>query len=325
MVPDEQHQGRGNVETLVLNRRIIHPLTFSPMKRILVPCDFSHPAINAFRLALDVAARAKGTIHLLHVLDQSPLYDSVLMPALIDEKEANEARRVKAQKEFDKLLSHQRGHDDVKITTSIAFGQPIMTILDHIQNENIDLVIMGSRGASGLKEYFIGSNAEKIVRSSPAPVLVVKDYFKGAIRNIAFPNTLDTENQDELIHKVKELQHFFNAHLHLIWINTPLKFNTDVVTYQRLNNFAKRFNLKDYTVHIFNYSNEEEGIIQSAKRMQADVIALGTHGRKGLSHLLNGSVAEDLVNHADRLIWTYTLKDKTELNETQAYQTTNQH
>jgi len=295
------------------------------MKRILVPCDFSRPAINAFKLALDVATRAKGTICLLHVLDQSPLYDSVLMPALRNEKEANEERRTQAQEKFDKLLSRHRGHDDILITTAVAFGQPIKTILDHIQNESIDLVIMGSRGASGLKEYFIGSNAEKIVRSSTAPVLVVKDFFKGPIRNIAFPNTLDTENQDELIHKVKALQHFFNAHLHLIWINTPLRFNTDVVTYDRLHSFAKRFNLKDYTVHIFNYSNEEEGIMLSAKRMRADIIALGTHGRKGLSHLLNGSVAEDLVNHSDSLIWTYTLKDRSEQNETQDYHFTNQH
>jgi len=267
------------------------------MKRILVPCDFSRPAVNAFKLALDIANRANGTIHLLHVIDSSP----------------SEDRRAKATKEMASMVSSNRdGHESIAVTAAIVFGTPIKTILDYIETQTIDLVVMGSRGASGLKEVFVGSNAEKIVRSSPAPVLVVKDTFKGPIRNIAFPNTLDTENQGDLIREVKAMQQFFNAHLHLVWINTPLKFNSDVVTYDRLNTFDKRFDLTNFSVHIFNYDNEEEGIVQSAKRMRADIIALGTHGRRGISHLLNGSIAEDLVNHADSLIWTYTIKDKNE-------------
>lgn len=297
------------------------------MKKILVPCDFSTPAANAFRLAMDIAAQAQGSVCLLHVLDQPMLYDSLIMPVMAYEEDAQNQRHAEIKKKFEKVLSHHSGHADshISVTTAIAEGDPIKTILEYIRNQDIDLVVMGSRGASGLKEYFVGSNAEKIVRSSPAPVLIVKDHFKGAIKNIAFPNTLDTEHQDDLIKNVKKLQHFFNAHLHLIWINTPLKFSSDVITYERLNAFARHFHLKDYTVHIFNYSNEEEGIIQSARRMKADLIALGTHGRKGIAHLLNGSVAEDIVNHADSLIWTYTLKEKDQQPETESQYITNQH
>lgn len=297
------------------------------MKKILVPCDFSTPAINAFHLAVDIAAQAQGTVYLLHVLDQPVLYDTLLMPALTVEQDAQDERRLKAEKDFTALLQrhHKSPHSGIAVTTHVAFGTPIKTILDHVRSQDIDLVVMGSRGASGLKEYFVGSNAEKIVRSSPAPVLIVKDHFKGPIRNIAFPNTLDTANQRDLIENVKKLQHFFHAHLHLVWINTPLKFSTDVVTYERLNAFAKQFDLKNYTVHIFNYSNEEQGIIESARRMKADLIALGTHGRKGIAHLLNGSVAEDIVNHADSLIWTYTLKDNDQEASLESQKTTKQH
>jgi nucleotide-binding universal stress UspA family protein len=110
-----------------------------------------------------------------------------------------------------------------------------------------------------------------------------------------------------LIGKVKALQNFFKARLHVVWINTPINFTSDIVTHQRLNAFAKRFALKDYSNHIFNHRNEEEGIIKFTELIKGDLIAMGTHGRKGIAHLLNGSMAEDVVNHTERLIWTCSL------------------
>jgi hypothetical protein len=78
------------------------------------------------------------------------------------------------------------------------------------------------------REFFIGSNAEKIVRQADVPVLVLKDEYKGPIKNIVFPNTLETEDQEDLVQKIKALQHFFKAHLHIVWINTPVNFTTDI-------------------------------------------------------------------------------------------------
>ncbi|HEX6224741.1 MAG TPA: universal stress protein, partial [Chryseolinea sp.] len=162
----------------------------------------------------------------------------------------------------------------------------------------------------GLREYFIGSNAAKIIRKSPVPVLVAKDYPRRAVKKIVFPNAPDTENQSDLVGKVKTLQKFFQAQLHLVWINTPLNFVSDVVTHRRLEAFAKEFSLKDYSINIFNYPNEEEGIIEFSKFIGGDIIAMGTHSRKGITHLLNGSVAEDVANHTNNLIWTYSLKNE---------------
>jgi hypothetical protein len=170
---------------------------------------------------------------------------------------------------------------------------------------------MGSHGASGLREVFVGSNAEKIVRKSPIPVLVVKDFFKGSITDIVFPNTLDLDDQEDLVMKVKALQSFFKAKLHIVWINTPINFTSDYITIDRLIAFAKRFMLKDYSVHVFNHPDEEEGILRFSKMIKADMIAMGTHGRKGLAHILNGSLAEDIVNHTDKLIWSYKLQPET--------------
>lgn len=277
------------------------------MQKILVPCDFSKPAINAFRFALDVAAQSKGTIHLLNVIELPILHDTVLMPVLNFEQQLFDDLRKNAEARFKKITDKYNA-TGVKVIVNTVFGAVSMMIQDYITKESIDIVIMGSHGATGLREIFIGSNAEKMVRKSPVPVLVVKDYTKGPIKSIVFPNTMDTENQEDLVMKVKALQNFFKAHLHLVWINTPLNFTSDSVTSQRLEAFAKRFMLKNYSINVFNHRDEERGILEFASSIKADLIAMGTHSRKGISHLLNGSLAEDVVNHNKGLVWTYSLQ-----------------
>lgn len=278
------------------------------MKKILVPFDFSKPAINAYRFALDIASRSKGMIQLIHVVEIPVLHDTILMPVLNFEEQLLNDLKEKAALEFKKL-TEKFNTGGVKVTSNVVFGIPSRSILDHIREGNIDLVVMGSHGASGLREYFIGSNAEKIIRNSPVPVLITKNYPKGEIKNIVFPNTLDTEDQDGLIKNVKALQSFFKASLHLVWINTPLNFTSDVITHQKLKAFAKHYTLKDYTLNIFNHPNEEGGIINFSRLVKGDLITMGTHGRKGFTHLINGSLAEDVANHTDSPIWTCTLKN----------------
>jgi nucleotide-binding universal stress UspA family protein len=279
------------------------------MKKILVPCDFSKPAINAYRFALDVAAKANGTVHLLHVIELPVLHDSVLMPVLNFEQELLKDLKEKAESEFKKIIE-KYALEGVNVLMNVIYGAPSKMILQHAKDESMDLIVMGSHGTNGLRELLVGSNAEKIVRNSPIPVLVLKHYFKGHVKNIVFPNDLETENQEDLITKVKALQNFFKAHLHLVWINTPLNFTSDTVTHERLNAFAKRYKLKDYTINIFNHPNEENGIIRFTKLIKGDMIAMGTHGRKGIAHLINGSMTEDVMNHTESPIWTYALKNE---------------
>ena len=169
---------------------------------------------------------------------------------------------------------------------------------------------MGSNGTAGLHELFIGSNAEKIVRRSTVPVFVIKDYRKPVIKKIVFPHTMGIEDQEGLMSKVKALQHFFKAHLHVVWINTPLNFSPDRLTETKMEAFAKRFLLKDFTLHTFNSLDEETGILEFNNKIKGDLIAMGTHGRKGISHLFNGSIAEDIANHTHGLVWTYSLANE---------------
>jgi nucleotide-binding universal stress UspA family protein len=280
------------------------------MKKILVPCDFSKQAINAFRFALDCAREADAEVHLVNVLELPVMHDSVLMPVLSFEETLLKELKAKSEVEFSAIRKKYTEKTDMVLSDTL-FGSISPTLLRYADQQAIDIVIMGTKGASGVKEFLIGSNAEKIVRNATVPVIAVKKYVKmSSIKNIVFPNTLNTESQEDLLMKVKAMQNFFKAALHIVWVNTPNNFTSDKSTVKRLEAFAKRFLFKNYTIHVFNDFYEEDGIINFAKAIDADMIAMGTHGRKGLAHILSGSIAEDVVNHLELPIWTYTLRNE---------------
>lgn len=279
------------------------------MKKILVPCDFSKPAINAFRIALDLAVKAKGSVHLLNVIELPAIHDPIIMPVITFEKEFMKELKDKTNARFEKVIARYKANG-VTVKTEIEFGSPARLITDFAKKKSVDLIVMGTHGATGFRDYFVGSNAEKVVRLSKVPVLITKNYYKGPTKNIVFPNTLETEHQEALIMKVKELQAFFKAHLHIVYINTPTNFTPDNVTMERLREFAKTFGFRNYTLNVYNYPFEEAGIIHFTNSIKGDMVAMGTHGRTGLSRFINGSLAEDVANHAKAPIWTYAMREK---------------
>lgn len=273
------------------------------MKKIIVPCDFSSPSLEAVRFAADIARKSKGQITLLHTIALPTLYNPNVIMAF--EAEYMKDVREKALTELEKVRSKYIG-TNVRVATEVLFGQLQFLLNKQIKDKKFDLVVMGTSGASGIKEYTIGSNAEKVVRNSTIPTICVRKS-PPQIKNIVFPVIPDRE-EEKLITEVKVLQNFFDAKLHIVYINTPGLFKRDTDTMPKLEKFAKRFMLKNYTLNIFNEGNQEEGIINFSKRVKADMVAMHTHGRKGLAHLASGSIAEDVVNHIECPIWTLKLK-----------------
>jgi nucleotide-binding universal stress UspA family protein len=100
----------------------------------------------------------------------------------------------------------------------------------------------------------------------------------------------------------------YNGTIHLVRINTPLNFESDVKVKKDMEAFARRIGLKNYTINSFSHYQEEEGIIHFAKTIDADLIALSTHGRTGFAHVLAGSIAEDVANHSVIPVLTYVTK-----------------
>lgn len=278
--------------------------THTRMKRILVPCDFSDPAVQAFKFAIEIALKSRGEIFLLNVVEVPVMHETVLMPTLYFEQSLMNEMKATADKKFQKMKD-KWGSEGITVSTHVEFGVTITSIRQFIEEKKIDLVVMGTHGASGAREFLIGSNTEKIVRTSLVPVMAIKKSTKlSNVKNIVFPNDLDLENE-HLTLKVKELQNFFKATLHILYINSPAFFQRDVDTKMRLKDFAKRFMLKDYTLNVYNDVDQENGINNFTREVKGDLIALATHGRRGISHLVSGSIAEDIVNHVDCPIWTF--------------------
>jgi nucleotide-binding universal stress UspA family protein len=168
---------------------------------------------------------------------------------------------------------------------------------------------MGSKGASGLEEVLIGSNTEKVVRHAKCPVITIKqkrDFTK--IHKIALASNFEGD-QSHVVEELQKLQDIFNAEFHLVRINTPNNFENTRKIMKQMQDFVAAYGIKNYTLNIYNDFMEEDGIIYFAQDIDADMIAMATHGRTGIMHLLSGSIAEDVVNHAKRPVWTCRIKN----------------
>jgi nucleotide-binding universal stress UspA family protein len=276
------------------------------MKKILVPCDFSRESREAYKTALDIASKTKGKIILLHAL-YIPTYAPGIAgePLVYDPVYFNNMEE-DARTELEKMKAEATKRS-IDVTVVVVFGEIVSSIKRTIETEQIEVVIMGTSGATGMFEIFIGSTTEKVVRHSPVPVLALRKAINiSAVKNILLPSTLSLD-QTEFVDKVKELQTFFNATLHLLLINTPIHFRRDSEAQGVLEEYIKHYKLKNFQTHFRNYMNEQEGIVDFAISEKMDLIAMGTHARKGLAHIFNVSVTEGVVNHLQSPVWTYCL------------------
>lgn len=272
------------------------------MKKILVPSDFSEQAQHAFKFAVELAAQSKGQVHLLHVIELPVLYDTTLMPALSFEKEYLEDAAGLAKKTFTSMI--KKVTKNVTVSWAVDYGNPTAAILQEVKKSKYDVVIMGTKGATGFKEYFVGSNTEKIVRLSGTPVIAVPAALQlSSIKNLVVATSL-SGNQDQFMASVKKLQEFFKATLHVVYVNTPAFFRRDKESSELLSSFSKKYALEKTKCDVINDITEEEGLINYAIKTGKCMVVMATHGRRGLAHLLTGSVAEDVVNHIKFPVYT---------------------
>ncbi|WP_420315793.1 universal stress protein [Ekhidna sp.] len=281
------------------------------MKQILVPYDFSKVAEHALDFACQIADKSEGNILLLNVIEH-PTADSFKTMGIqnVDPMEQLYIKKMyeKVQEKLADVVSKAKYSDD-KILTKIQLGNAFNTIIDQITEENVDLLIVGTEGAEGLNEFFVGSNTEKIVRKAECPVISVSEKFDmEPIEKIVFAS--DFINSDDFfIERVKSLQAMMGAQLNIVKINTPASFTSTRHDLKQMNDFVEKYGIENYNIDIYNYKNEEDGIVYYAEDVNADMIALGTHQRKGVGHFLAGSIAEDVVNHASVPVWTAHLRD----------------
>lgn len=214
----------------------------------------------------------------------------------------------KARKQMETLLGSTLV-EGAKVKAELRMGTPFHGMRTIITEKNVDLVVMGTAGHTKMEEMIIGTNTEKVVRHAKCPVLTVqKKPAKTEFKNIVYATALSKE-EEPFAAVVKRMQGLYeDSVVHLVRINTPGNFQRDVVVKKYMQDFAKKQMLKKYTINIFNDLSEEEGIIYYADSINADLIAMATHGRTGFAHVLAGSIAEDVVSHSKRPVLTYVVK-----------------
>jgi len=284
------------------------------MKRILVPTDFSKPAMIATEVAADIARRSGTELTLLHVIEEG-VGNSINVEGQVNPDSGWEEKIFtmklieKAKKQMAKLLEDPK-LEGVKVKQELRVGSPYHGMNKIITEKKVDLVVMGTAGHSRLEEMIIGSNTEKVVRTTNCPVLTVHNKpASKEFKDIVYATSMDKE-EEVFSRIVRSTQKLYDATIHLVRINTPGNFQRDVVVKKYMQDFAKKLQLKNYTLNVFNDVSEEEGIIYFADSINADLIAMSTHGRTGFAHVLAGSIAEDVVSHSRRPVLTFVTKHR---------------
>lgn len=268
------------------------------MKKIIVPIDFSEYSDYALETAAILAKKNNAEILALHMLEIS---DAILTKNDSEMKMETLFFLKLAEKRFNEFLDKDY-LEGVNVTPIVKHFKVFSEVNDVANEHDADLIVMGSHGSSGLKEFFVGSNTEKVVRHAEIPVLVTKhNPILTDFENIVFACDFTDEAVEPYL-RASRMFDSLGSKMHLVYVNLPSEsFKSSAEMEAKVVNFLKKANgnldkldsvkyVADYTV--------EKGILNFANLVGADLVAVATHGRKGLAHFFEGSISEDIANHS---------------------------
>jgi len=290
----------------------------SPRPVIIVGTDFSATAAAAVDWAAELARQQGARIELVHAVTMplSPTPSSApgfVSPGDQLSAEIQQGARDRLGEAAEAL--RQRG---IAVDTHLGLGTPAQVILERAEATAAELVTVGTRGLSGLSHLLLGSTAQRVIQGSTCPVLSVHpgdlDRHR-PIRTILVPTDFSDE-AERAVHTALQLLapleqearltlvHAFNLPIEYTAygpIPTSIHFlrDTGLEAERRLQEKAEVLEREGLTVDWVAKEGDPAAVIAAvAEERGADLIALGTHGRSGLMHLLLGSTAERVVQHA---------------------------
>lgn len=281
------------------------------IKKILVPTDFSEYAERAVAHAVALAKPFGASLHLLHVvqlpmLPANPEAPPIPITFWQEMRTHARARLVPVQKQIES--------QGVRCEIEVVEDIPGFAIAAAAERAHADLIVMGSRGLTGLKHVLLGSVAERTVRAAHCPVLTVKSGGELHMRTIVVPMDFSPAAQQALefaksLAKTAGPTHLVLVHAYYV----PVELEQYLVShgdpfFERLSKGVTKdleailTGLSDAGIsaeYVARPGVPEAVILEVVKEKKADLVAMGTHGRRGLKHLLLGSVAEHVVRTAE--------------------------
>lgn len=246
------------------------------MRRILVPTDFSEQASNALDYAIQLSNAYKGHIDLVHFYTTIRKTGQLKSMEPILRREAEDSMAELASQYVPKLT------DGATLSTHIYQGYPAAMLAKLSAQEETDFVIMGTQGASGAIDVFLGSTASAVVSKTSAPTLIIPGNAKfSTIKSILF--ALDDRNLPEsVLNPLKGICEKFNAHVHLLNVGEETLGSPTLEIENRFENC-----ICSMTSKVGDDVIEEIG--QYAKEIDADVIVMVRHSKNLFEKIFKGS------------------------------------
>lgn len=272
------------------------------MKKVLFPTDFSETATHAFIYALHVANKMQASIITLHtytIPDVGATTGFILPHMLQDFYESidvNEFENYKAALPSLRKIADDNGFSHIEMQHALVSGPTVRTIIKEADKEAVDLIVMGTDGASGLKEIFVGTNTAEVMEHANMPVLAVpaKSQFDGKINKLA-ATTEYIKSEEKGFEKVLEFANYFDAEVHCL--NVDLHHTHKYLN--RMRDMEEKYkNYENVKFNVLEGDHLEATITRYLKENDIDALAMMTHKRNFLEELFHYSIAKQMAYHS---------------------------
>ena len=274
--------------------------------KVLIPTDFSVQAEYAYLMVKKLEEKISTEIHFIHVLD---VPDTVSIDASGKIQTCGEIdiNYVISQKEIaDRNLSNLKTQYGQHIQTHLVLGKIIDSIINYSEANKFDLIVMGTKGAWGLKEKLSGSETQIIARKSKTPLLSLMCDRSGLIiKNILLVHDFRNPAEDNLS-LLKKLINAFDAKIHQLQIVSKQSDAENESLLKLMDKHAIENGISNYENHLLNDLDVENGVIHFNQMQEIDIVCIGTHGQKQIFH---ASATEKLINHLFKPIISFQLKN----------------
>lgn len=263
------------------------------MKKILFPTDFSKAANNAFVFALEFAKILKGEIVLLHTFEL-PVVDNQYFPenyqVIYDSLELSQFERFKDEIPKLRAIADELGLQGIKLSHKLMDGSLVYNMKDCIKSENIDFVVMGTAGATGWTEVFVGTNTGEVINTIGVPVLCVpEDAAYTKIETIGF-TTRFREKDKEALNKVLKIAHKTNALVKCLYVKT----SQSDVSEDTIAMWEKDYEHENIQFFVVPSDNVKQSIEEFVDHQEIDILAMMTYKHNFFVDLFTTSLAEKL-------------------------------
>ncbi len=263
------------------------------MNHFLVPIDYSENSINAFRFALQLAELVSGTITSLHVVPDGTF--SKLPNGSYDiSHDIYQQYMAKSVKVLDSLIS--KNHSGVAVSHTFAQGRVVDNILDTARKYEADVIVMGTKGASGFREVIFGSITAKTIELAELPVMAIpEDAVFGGLAQIAYSTNFRLEEVDTMV-RVLQFAELIKARLHMVHVNLP---HTSYA-YDKMEELKESLqNGRDIEFHIVEDIDVVQGLARYVREQKIEMLVMLTEPRTFLARLFDRSYTGQMAYYTE--------------------------